>query len=1060
MKKGFMTLVMGATVFTLASHPIDFAKIQHWTGTGPNSAALVVQFNLPEYGTDSYVWGYRWENDEEPNGETMFKAICANSARLSLLSQKTGSMGSTVNGVGYSLNQEVLDHVYFDFDKALNFDFINFDYYNSSSFMGQTSAPGDAAPEIAQAAIEAAKRGNHVIEHPFNYDVYHYPAYDYDCWLLDKELTQRADPGQYGPKWKAAWYEGYWSYWTANKPSQDWMYSGTGYTGRSLVNGSVDGWSYTQFESAMVGGMGEGVAPCEDGAIWYMPALLGNTPVDFTKAVRDLGTGVNTLPMVIHFGGNVPTENIVLRLHFGDKLPEASEVLTLLNADPAFSVYKNRLIFDANGDGKFVTTGADSVGDGEWTLTEYEDCVLFTFTDDQINTAALNYLPERVYVNDLRIKGVEGNVITLNPKRMIGILCDVYPENADIKDFDVTLTGNGTDRNNMTASMYKVNYWDENNTRVQFYELSGHRVGECQLTISAKDGSGASHTYTVRVEEQDRTPLENGYLDGTIILNEEWFGHTNGGLNYITPEGEMMYQVYERENPGMSFGATSQYATIWADRLIAISKQAVDGGDPLPGGGRVVIADAKTLKRQGSIDDLMFGDDKKSADGRAVAGATPDKAYVGSSNGVYIIDLNDAKVIGKVAGISNSDSAADLYSGQIGDMVHAGRYVFGILQGVGAFAIDVETDEVVRKYPFTTVQGITQSADGNVWIASTVSGCGRFTCVDLETLEIDEESSVTLPAEVGYPVCSWGAWRSTPFTGCQSRNVLWFNTGGGIAGGSSKDRFYGWEIGSDPTELTAILALNEPYLKGSNSRVHQKTYGTLRFDDRSDELIVMTTEDSSSGHYRYNWTHFVDPETGAIKRTIDLEPYYWFQAFAIFPDKHEAEINLGDLTVDVREGEAEIDLADAVTDKDSNDANIRLSLLDVNMLAEPEALIANVSLDGKTLKVNPVSAGLKNVTLVAESNGRVSTKNLNIAVTDIASGIHEEDLYASSFSVEGRRLMVRGMAGRQINIYDNSGLNIFSFTPDTDNFVFDFGTHTGVFVVKSDNGETAKVMVK
>ena len=39
--------------------------------------------------------------------------------------------------------------------------------------------------------------------------------------------------------------------------------------------------------------------------------------------------------------------------------------------------------------------------------------------------------------------------------------------------------------------------------------------------------------------------------------------------------------------------ATSQYAAIWADKLIAISKQAVDAGDPLPGGGRVVVADAK-----------------------------------------------------------------------------------------------------------------------------------------------------------------------------------------------------------------------------------------------------------------------------------------------------------------------------------------------------------------------------------------------------------------------------------------------------------------------------------
>ncbi len=132
--------------------------------------------------------------------------------------------------------------------------------------------------------------------------------------------------------------------------------------------------------------------------------------------------------------------------------------------------------------------------------------------------------------------------------------------------------------------MYKVNYWDENNTRIQFYELSGHRVGECTLTLTSTDGSNVTKTYTVRIEDQDHTPLENGYADGTLVLNEEWFGHTNGGMNYITPDGEMMYQVYERENPECRSGATSQYAAIWADKLIAISKQAVDAGDPLPGG--------------------------------------------------------------------------------------------------------------------------------------------------------------------------------------------------------------------------------------------------------------------------------------------------------------------------------------------------------------------------------------------------------------------------------------------------------------------------------------------
>ncbi|MDE5749814.1 MAG: Ig-like domain-containing protein, partial [Duncaniella sp.] len=288
-----------------------------------------------------------------------------------------------------------------------------------------------------------------------------------------------------------------------------------------------------------------------------------------------------------------------------------------------------------SSDTKVVTVSATAI---KTTKTPGSATVTVSSTWNPSATASFDVVSAlRHPVTDFSIKDVDGDVIVLNPKQMLGIIGEVSPADADIPDFNVTLTGNGTARDNYIATMYKVNYWDVNNTRIQFYELSGHRAGECTLTLESTDGSGVSKTFKVRVEEQDRTPLADGYVDGTLLLNEEWFGHTNGGMNYLTPDGEMMYQVYERENPGMSFGCTSQYAAIWADRLIAVSKQAADGGDPLPGGGRVVVADAKTLKRLGSIDNLMWGSETKSADGRAVVGATPSKVYVGSSSGIYIV---------------------------------------------------------------------------------------------------------------------------------------------------------------------------------------------------------------------------------------------------------------------------------------------------------------------------------------------------------------------------------------------------------------------------------------
>ena len=90
-------------------------------------------------------------------------------------------------------------------------------------------------------------------------------------------------------------------------------------------------------------------------------------------------------------------------------------------------------------------------------------------------------------VTDFAIKDVDGDVIVLNPKQMIGILADVTPADADIPDFNVTLEGNGSGKDDYIATMYKVNYWDEKNTRIQFYELSGHLSVYCTNTITSTD---------------------------------------------------------------------------------------------------------------------------------------------------------------------------------------------------------------------------------------------------------------------------------------------------------------------------------------------------------------------------------------------------------------------------------------------------------------------------------------------------------------------------------------------------------------------------------------------
>lgn len=661
--------------------------------------------------------------------------------------------------------------------------------------------------------------------------------------------------------------------------------------------------------------------------------------------------------------------------------------------------------------------------------------------------------------------GTEDGVINVNVKQLIGLRPVVLPEDADIKDVTITLSDNGETRDDYTSSVYRVNFWDNDGSRVQFYELSGHRpTGSKPDTVHVVSADGAyKKKFVVNVLESDRTPIPGGYTEGTIILNEEWYTHTNGGLNYITPENEIIYQAYERENPGMSFGATSQYGTIWNDKLIVISKQPADGGDVLPGGGCVVIADAKTLKKIGGYYERPTFNGQN-GDGRAVAGATEDKIYVSTSNGIFILDITDVEnpvVTGHLVG----GTGTDLYSGQVGDIINGGKYVYAVMQATGILCIDPLTDEVVKTIEDAKAQGVTQTADGTVWYATIADGHSVFVGIDPETLE--EVDRIDMPAEIGTVECGWGAWRSTAFKGDHTTGNIWFTTGAGsiVGGGTYYYRFN--PTTDDPDTIEPFFSLAG--IKGTNSfgeEVEQMNYGTSIFDPRNNRLIVMTgVKGAASGQYRDHWVHFVDGTTGQITRTFKLNPYYWFQSLPILPDVHDAVIDLDDMTLLLADGAKEIDLSELVSDKDNIDSNIRLSLVDTpTVMAESDVTpqpVAEVSLDGKKLSILPKSAGNHTFTLAAQSNGRSVTKavNLKISAEDM-SGINSTAECRGTVKCDGKRIYVNSFAGHSFRIYNVNGKEVATFSADTDSYIFDFGDHSGVFILQGDNNFCTKVIIR
>ena len=584
------------------------------------------------------------------------------------------------------------------------------------------------------------------------------------------------------------------------------------------------------------------------------------------------------------------------------------------------------------------------------------------------------------------------------------------------------------------ADLTEVEYSIANPEIASFYQANivAHKVGETTLTAKARDGQGAEVTVKLIVKEADRTPYAH-YQDGTFILNEAWFGHENGDMNFLTADKDIMYRVYERENPGEAFGATSCYGMIYGNKFYVTSKQAADGGDTNPGGGRLVVMDAKTLKKIEGFDQIGGGD------GRSLVGVNPDKIYLGTTAGVITFDVKNMKVGNRIEGTQG----ASLYSGQTGDMVKAGKYVFAIQQSTGTNIIDTETDTLVKCIANTKIQGITQSMDGSVWLASS----NTLERLNPATLEIEE--TLNLPEGVSIS-CSWGAWRPTPFCASRTKNILyWAASGNMMSGGSG---YYRYEIGTDISQVKPFFSVAG--LEGSAEGTTQSSYGTTRYDDRTDELIVMTTQNGYGTSYEHNWIHIVDGTTGDLKKTIPLKQYYWFQAMPIFPDKYAPEV-VGiesALMIDqYTQDSIVIDLTDKVIDQDNLSCNISSTLKEAG-----NETVATATINDHSLIIKPKGTGETSIVLAVESNGVVTEKSIQITVTT-TDGINDATAGRHIY-YDNNTLHVKGYEGWTFTLYNLNGIATQTFKADNANFVKEVHAIPGAYILKGTKGKASTSM--
>lgn len=992
----------------------EASKVRYYVGEGPNTSYLIVEW-CDRKGAEKLVWGYRYS---EANGEKMLKDIAAADPRFYILVQDGTQYGSAIGGMGFDLN--------------------------GNNVLGLEAEDGTK--------MEVNDNG-----------LVNTDGYSFDG------ITP-TDPTDH---WYSGWYNGYWSYWVASSPTEDVAYSGVGATGRQLSDGSVDYWCVSRFggdddsapfapyyfylpapdygvaipekltfnmaDSCYVPEVLTAKGTKRKSLYWWIHDENGKRDNSVIAKVANDTTNVNGL---VTFTGKTGTAKIVAQANIDGKLYRSDTCLVTVLApekpltaisfeNPTMTIgLKKDTVNRARvkpADATFTQLTYTSSDPSVASVNQLTGIVTSTTKEGTATiTATSSYDPQVTaqYTVEVKcLKPVERIVPSCGDTLRIELRDIVAKPEVEVIPADA----------DFSAVSYKI----ENPAIASFYQnnIVAHKIGETQLIIEASDGQGAKDTVTVKVVEPNRTPYE-GYQDGTFLLNEAWFGHENADMNFLTADDSLMYRVYERENPGEAFGATASSATIYGGRMYVMSKQQADGGDETThAGGRLVVLDAKTLKKIAGFDEICGGD------GRSVVGVNPHKVYLGTTAGVVTFDV-DNMAIGHII---DGTQGKTLYQGQIGDMVKAGPYVFAAQQNKGTLVIDAVADTVVTTIANGKIQGVAQDYEGMVWLASEDS----LHRIDPATCQIKEK--LKLPQGVNIS-CSWGAWRPVAFCASRTKNVLYWHKSGGMMGGGSD--YYRYEIGTDISNLKPFFSLDT--LKAAKESEKQIMYGSPRIDDRTNRLIVMTTQSGFGKNYEHNWLHLVDGTTGELQKTFKLKQYYWFQELPVFPDKYAPEFNgvNGYVTLEKGGQPYTADLAGSVSDRDNIAYNISIALSDSG-----DANVADVTLDGTTLAIQPVGAGTTKAILTAESNGITTEQEIYITV-NMPDAIGQATAHRA-IKAAGGRLTVNGYAGWAFTLYSASGMAVADFTATTNSHTATPAVPSGAYILKGCCGsEAVTVKVK
>ena len=241
--------------------------------------------------------------------------------------------------------------------------------------------------------------------------------------------------------------------------------------------------------------------------------------------------------------------------------------------------------------------------------------------------------------------------------------------------------------------------------------------------------------------------MTGAYSNGFYLINEGWFGHGTGEVNFYSyATGTLQDSVFGVANPTKNLNpatSTLQFGSIFNGKIYLVSKV----------GGPLVVADEGTLVESARIAA------SPSNDWRAFVGVDATHALVSSQTGIFPLSLPSLAVGTKLAGTS--------ISGQVGDMIKSGNFIFTLSASAGCVILNASTNAIVKTIAGVVV-GFTKTTDGAVWCA----GGTTLTRIDPSTLAT---TTVTLPFTANN---SWAAWHPGSITASTSQNAIFIVNNG------------------------------------------------------------------------------------------------------------------------------------------------------------------------------------------------------------------------------------------------------------------------------------------